>query len=149
MRTRDKTECACDRCKAMCRTNPCAPTPTDVMRLIVAGYKNRLAVGVVKDAKNDILWPLVMPKFDVAKPGCTFLNEDGLCDLHAANLKPTEGKFAIHDKEDEGLQVTVAYSWVTEEGIKVIELFENHQPALRVLKIYKASRDGQLIDKVK
>ena len=35
-------ECKCQKCKQQCKT-PCLGTPEDILRLIKAGYKDRLA----------------------------------------------------------------------------------------------------------
>lgn len=120
---RPLTECSCDNCKDMCRRCPCFPTPDDVVRLIQAGYMDKLIITFHPDEKsNDYPIPLVAPK-EKEKGGCVFHNKEGLCDLHESGLKPTEGKMAIHNLADNGLRRSIIYTWITPKGVEVMRHF--------------------------
>jgi hypothetical protein len=55
------------------------------------------------------------------KGKCTFLNAQGLCDLHDKGLKPIEGRLADCKNPSGGqLHKAVADLWNTEEGRAVI-----------------------------
>jgi hypothetical protein len=119
MQIRKITECSCFACKTMCVNSPCMGTPEDISKIIDAGHGDRLMLTVWTDEKTGNQLPAIAP---VKGPkGCVFQNQDGLCDLHASGLKPTEGKLAIHDMLDGGLRRTVGYTWISEEGIAVFE----------------------------
>ena len=136
MIAREISACSCETCKNMCRRVPCLPTPIDVLRLILAGKKTDLDPVLVYDPIRQVLWPVVRPKYDPDKSACTFFNKEGLCDLHNAGLKPTEGKFAIHTNLDEGLAITVASKWASNIGIDTMRLFpggEDYIPAMKIL----------------
>ena len=93
---RKPVECRCARCREQCRT-PCRGTPEDILRLLKAGYKERLAptlwgVGLVLGRI-----PYVVPMIQARQENgyCIFFH-DGLCELHDAGLKPTEGRLSHH-----------------------------------------------------
>jgi hypothetical protein len=96
-------------------------TPDDIRKIIDNGHGDRLMFSIWVDEKTGNELPAIMP---VKGPkGCVFQNQEGLCDLHASGLKPTEGKLAIHSMPDGGLRRTVGYTWISEEGIAVFERF--------------------------
>ena len=90
-----QTECACNRCKKMCEKTPCIGTPADILKIIEAGYADkievtRFAAGLIYNFPViDILATL----YDVDKKACAFL-EAGKCILHDKGLKPLEGQLA-------------------------------------------------------
>lgn len=93
---RRPVECRCRLCRQQCRI-PCLGTPEDILRLLKAGYRERLAptrwaVGLLL-GKIPYIVPMVQAKQEAG--GCTFF-QDGLCELHAAGLKPTEGRLSHH-----------------------------------------------------
>ena len=94
---RKPTECKCQLCKQQCHT-PCLGTPEDILRLIEAGYADRLAMtewwaGVVMGVTDH---PITMIQAVLGSDGwCTFYH-DGLCELHDKGLKPTEGRLSHH-----------------------------------------------------
>lgn len=97
-------------------------TPEDIQKIMDAGYKDRLSFTIWTDEKRDNMpLPTIAPI--LGPNGCVFQNAEGLCDLHASGLKPTEGKLAIHDTPDDGLRRTVGYTWISEEGIQVFKNF--------------------------
>jgi len=96
--------CACDKCKSMCSTSVCVPTPKEARELIRLGYASRL--GVYKCSPIDDSSSFIAPA-TVGREGevlnkttsgpCTF-HKDGLCELHDKGLKPFEGRIAHHDR---------------------------------------------------
>ena len=88
------------------------PTPEDILRLLKAGYRERLAptrwaVGLLL-GKIPYIVPMVQAKQEAG--GCTFF-QDGLCELHAAGLKPTEGRLSHHTITMENLKFGMSLSW--------------------------------------
>lgn len=89
----EPTACSCEACQAMCRRGPCLGTPQDILRIVVAGEGDKLAVTdyraleSVGIPRQTIMAPLLTPD------GCAFL-KDGLCTLHDRGLKPTEGRLS-------------------------------------------------------
>lgn len=122
MHFRTVTECSCLKCKSMCQNSPCMGTPEDIQKIMDAGYGDKLMFSLWTDHKSaNAPLPAIMP---IKGPrGCVFQDKKGLCDLHAAGLKPTEGKLAIHDQNDNGLRRTVGYTWISEAGISVFQRF--------------------------
>lgn len=124
---RKPVQCKCRLCKQQCHT-PCLGTPQDILKIIEAGYKDRLAatewyagmlMGVI-----DIPIPMIQSKQD--GDWCTFY-KDGLCELHDSGLKPTEGKLSHHSisldnfKASRSISWNVAKEWLNEENIDCIE----------------------------
>lgn len=108
---RRPVECRCRLCRQQCRI-PCLGTPEDILRLLKAGYRERLAptrwaVGLLL-GKIPYIVPMVQAKQEAG--GCTFF-QDGLCELHAAGLKPTEGRLSHHTITMENLKFGVSLSW--------------------------------------
>lgn len=103
--------CRCAACQAQCRT-PCLGTPQDILRLIHAGYRDRLSPTIwgVGLMLNKI--PYAVPMIQARREGsrCTFFH-DGLCELHDAGLKPTEGKLSHHTITRENLKFGRSLSW--------------------------------------
>lgn len=97
--------CKCKQCQQQCRTCPCLGTPSDIERLIDAGYSEQLAemdwcVGQLVGA---IPYPIPMVQAIQTDTGCIFFH-DGLCVLHDKGLKPTEGDYPIipHSPKNSG-----------------------------------------------
>lgn len=124
---RKPVECRCARCREQCRT-PCLGTPEDILRLLKAGYKDRLAptlwgVGLVLGRI-----PYVVPMIQARRINgyCIFFR-NGLCELHDAGLKPTEGRLSHHTITRENLKFgsslswNVAREWLDERNNPVIE----------------------------
>lgn len=121
--------CSCDKCKNLCRIAPCLPTPDDVIKLVLAGYASRLlpttwAAGVPFGLPEI---ELVAPQYDNKRGCCTFLTDDGLCELHDKGLKPTEGRLAHHSVRVVDLQsrppiaFAVASLWVNITGLRILK----------------------------
>ncbi len=91
-------ECSCNKCKKMCTVAPCIGTPLDMLAIAEAGYANRIRYTSQGSwTKYGFpMYEIVMPEFLVEgnKTRCTFLTEEGLCELHEKGLKPIEGKLA-------------------------------------------------------
>ncbi len=126
---REVSSCQCPTCRNQCRT-PCLGTPDDILALIEAGYRDKLmptqwCVGMVV---GKLGYPITMLQAIQGADGwCVFRTADGLCGLHNAGLKPTEGKLSHHSITDEnfdfykGLSYNVAKEWLMEENMPVIE----------------------------
>ncbi len=120
--------CKCAQCKDQCRT-PCLGTPEDILRLIKAGYGDKLKptlwyVGVVL---GRLKYPIPMIQAVQTDEGwCIFRNDDGLCSLHDLGLKPTEGKLSHHSITPENfsfsksLSYNVAKEWMGKENNELI-----------------------------
>lgn len=121
---RKPIECKCHLCKRQCHT-PCLGTPQDILRLMDAGYTDRLKLtewlagmmmGVTK-----VPIPLIQPEcldgafggtIDLGvKSHCTFQREDGLCELHDKGLKPTEGRLSHHSTKIDNFKPSKSIGW--------------------------------------
>ena len=105
-------ECKCQKCKQQCKT-PCLGTPEDILRLIKAGYKERLAITRwwVGIARGKLDFPVIMIQARQEENGyCTFFH-DGLCELHDLGLKPTEGRLSHHSITKENFKFGKSLSW--------------------------------------
>ena len=130
----DFEACSCAECKAMCERRPCWPTPDDAQRLIDAGHAKRLMLDWWFDnAQNKtvyVLTPAIAGREAGQAPAipsgrCTFLNEQGLCQLHDLGLKPTEGKQALcNERTPVDLHVQIGQTWDGAEGKTVIDAWE-------------------------
>ena len=101
---RKPVECRCKACQAQCKT-PCLGTPDDILRLIGAGYGERLkmtywCVGMLLGKIN---YSIPMVQAIQTDKGCTFFH-DGRCELHAKGLKPTEGRLSHHTITQENMK---------------------------------------------
>ena len=109
---RKPIECKCQKCKQQCKT-PCLGTPEDILRLIKAGYKERLAITHwwVGIARGKLDFPGIMIQARQEDHGyCTFFR-DGLCELHDLGLKPTEGRLSHHSITKENFKFGKSLSW--------------------------------------
>lgn len=124
-----RSECSCGTCVQMCKTAPCIGTPQDMLNLINAGYRDRLALTRWAAGKKYGFPELhiVAPIFDDNRGACTFLDKNGLCELHTRGLKPTEGKIATCsvDQVDPGKYPpnwVVAATWEIPSSVKTVML---------------------------
>lgn len=111
----------------MCHT-PCLGTPQDILRLIEAGYANKVAytewgVGILLG-----FTPYVIPMVQIEeKNGWCVFYHDGKCELHDKGLKPTEGILASHYtspeelKPEHNLTFAVAREWMRIENQRTIK----------------------------
>lgn len=109
---RKPIECKCQKCKQQCKT-PCLGTPEDILRIINAGYKERLAITHwwVGIARGKLDFPVIMIQARQEENGyCTFYH-DGLCELHDLGLKPTEGRLSHHSITKENFKFGKSLSW--------------------------------------
>ena len=109
---RKPIECKCQKCKQQCKT-PCLGTPEDILRLIKAGYKERLAITHwwVGIARGKLDFPVIMIQARQEENGyCTFFH-DGLCELHDLGLKHTEGRLSHHSITKENFKFGKSLSW--------------------------------------
>ncbi|MBQ8629784.1 MAG: hypothetical protein IJ421_09975 [Prevotella sp.] len=130
---RKPIECKCQKCKQQCKT-PCLGTPEDILRLINAGYKERLAVTHwwVGIARGKLDFPVIMIQARQEENGyCTFYH-DGLCELHDLGLKPTEGRLSHHSitkenyKFGKSLAWNVAKEWMDMRNGDIVEEIIRH-----------------------
>lgn len=124
-------DCTCDKCKGNC----CTPgwwTPAEARRVIHAGYGDFMMLdyigsGLLGREPDDILVlsPALKglegkeaPSLSFSDDGCTFWNEESLCDLHDTDLKPAECRAAHHDKIIPAghIRSRVANLWKTDEA---------------------------------
>lgn len=123
---RKPIECKCALCKMQCHT-PCLGTPQDIERLIDAGYADRLdltywATGMIMGVIDR---PIPMIQAVSGDEHCAFF-QNGLCELHALGLKPTEGKLSHHSikadnfKASKSLSWNVAKEWISDDNVEVI-----------------------------
>lgn len=115
--------CKCVKCKAQCTRTPCLGTPEDILKLIEAGYADRLASTIWGAGMTMGLMThpveIVAPLYDHAKGACTFFN-NGLCDLHDLGLKPTEGRLSSHEPAGKGFTNKKNIAWnVVKEWINI------------------------------
>lgn len=108
---RQPVECRCSLCKRQCRT-PCLGTPEDILRLLKAGYRERLALTEWAAGMlcGKVPYPIPMVQARQNADGCVFF-QDGLCELHAIGLKPTEGRLSHHTITKENLKFGKSLSW--------------------------------------
>lgn len=130
---RKPIECRCKTCQAQCMV-PCLGTPDDILRLIQAGYGDRLAlthwcVGLLLGKMN---YTVPMVQAIQTDEGCTFFH-DGLCELHDKGLKPTEGRLSYHTITKENLKFSRTLSWnIVQEWLS----FDNLEKVENLLLIY-------------
>ena len=108
---RKPVQCKCRLCKQQCHT-PCLGTPQDILKLIESGYKDRLAptewlVGMIMGV-IDMPVPMIQAKQE--GDWCTFY-KDGLCELHDAGLKPTEGRLSHHSIRLDNFKPSKSIAW--------------------------------------
>ena len=129
------SECKCDTCVGMCKTRPCWPTPSEAKAIMDAGLGHKMwmdywAGGFDKNSDTMIIGPAVkgkegMPASFAPDGECSFLTENGLCELHDKGLKPIEGRLAnCQNMTDDSVHEQVAQEWESEEGEKVASLWE-------------------------
>lgn len=88
---RKPVSCKCQLCKSQCAA-PCMGTPEDMLKIIEAGYGNRVVIAPVDGLQ------ILSPMYDGQKKACTFFT-NGLCELHESGLKPTVGKLSHHSTD--------------------------------------------------
>ncbi len=127
---RKPISCKCESCRNQCRT-PCLGTPEDILKLIEAGYVDRLkpTMWLTGMALGKLTYPIPMVQAEVMESGwCTFRRDDGLCELHDLGLKPTEGKLSHHTITKENynfsrsLSYQVAKEWLEPKNTNLINL---------------------------
>ncbi len=130
--------CTCDQCKNLCR-HPCWPTPEEAQQLIDAGYGSELMLewrerAGAQGGYTRILCPAVPGHegFYAPEPDdwalygdsrrCIMQTADGLCRLHAPQLKPLEGRLASGCRPYRGAPVrrSIAALWATPQGQAVV-----------------------------
>lgn len=124
---RRPTQCKCKECKQQCHT-PCLGTPQDILKLVKAGYAERLALtdwfaGMMMGCTDH---GITMIQAKGENGWCTFYH-DGLCELHDKGLKPTEGKLSHHTikldnwTRKKSISWNVAKEWENKDNFSVVE----------------------------
>lgn len=124
------TECRCSHCQSQCQT-PCLGTPDDIIRIIEAGYADKLSMTLwmVGLKANKLSYPVPMVQAIATEKGCIFL-KNGLCELHDSGLKPTEGKLSNHTTRLDNYIFEMSLSWnVAQEWLKE----ENTDKIIRIM----------------
>lgn len=128
---RKPVECKCEICKNQCKT-PCLGTPQDILRLLRAGYKKQLIPTIwgVGIRLGKISFSVIMIQPRQTPSGCIFF-KNGLCELHEAGLKPTEGKLSYHTVTAENCEFSKTLTWnVAQEWLKK----ENEETILQICR---------------
>ncbi len=126
--------CMCAKCQSQCHI-PCLGTPEDILKLIEAGYADRLAptewaAGMIMGVCDQPVYMLQARQEDNGY--CTFFH-NGLCELHDKGLKPTEGRLSHHSIKIDNFNPRKSLSWlVAKEWLdgnsqyvdKIIELLQ-------------------------
>jgi hypothetical protein len=121
--------CTCPECQRMCEL-PCWPTVEEAEKLIAAGHARKLMIDryVVPGGQTYVLCPAAkgcagkLALESRRRNGCVFL-VSGLCQLHAAGLKPIEGRLALCDGRSSGpesVRPLLARRWLTRKGRALI-----------------------------
>ena len=125
---RKPIQCKCALCQKQCQTAPCLGTPQDILKLVKAGYAERLALtdwyaGMTMGLVDHPI-PMLQAKEENGR--CTFYH-DGLCELHDKGLKPTEGKLSHHTTKMDNwtprksISWNVAKEWEDDDNLAVVE----------------------------
>ena len=132
----EPTACSCGRCVAMCERCPCIGTPQDMLRLIEAGHRDKLAPTLwAAQGFENAVEMIAIDAQGMNDPGvlspCPFLR-DGLCGLHDSGNKPTEGVLAScqHTQEEAArILAAVVASWLLPRNARLIaHLFALYEP---------------------
>ena len=108
---RRPVECRCRLCQSQCH-QPCLGTPQDILRLMDAGYIDRLGEA---EWPLGMVWGLIDREIVTIQARwqgdwCTFFH-DGLCELHDNGLKPTEGRLSHHSSRIEQFKPAKSIGW--------------------------------------
>ena len=104
----------------MCAAGTCMPTPDQARELIRRGYGARLARYEPIGPQGQMRPAFIAPALAGAEgetlrstsggPCTCFV--DGKCELHAAGLKPEEGRIASHDRSAGDVRLAVYRTWM-------------------------------------
>ena len=109
---RSPVECKCAVCRRQCRT-PCLGTPEDILKLLRAGYRDRLKFTLWGVGLLTGHLPFIIPMVQAAGSDggyCAFFR-GGLCELHDKGLKPTEGRLSHHTVTSENFDFRRSLAW--------------------------------------
>ncbi len=133
-----ETTCTCPKCIKLCRHCPGWPTPEEAAKLLDLGLAPRLMRDwwVRMEGDIDIICPASLgnegdsaPDIDfidmlcgTTKGQCTFLTENGLCEIHSSGAKPDECRTAsgCQEQDTDGEHKRVADLWDTDLGRAVV-----------------------------
>jgi len=128
-----ESSCDCDKCKEMCKRRTCWALPSEIDKIIDAGFADKLMLDYWSgDPDFDLVCPSIkgseMQRTPWMPTGeCCLQKKDGHCELHAGGLKPVEARLS-HCNDDEKigdvfnkLHAAIAKEWDCDEGRKVID----------------------------
>ena len=114
--------CTCKSCQAMCKHCPCLGTPDDILKIIKAGFADKLEGTTWLAGLKYGQGPIYMVQPLQNKNGrCAFLDKDDLCKLHNLGLKPIEGKLSSHKVGSDRLAYVVARTWLFKRNNEIID----------------------------
>lgn len=143
---RSISECKCHLCQNQCKI-PCLGTPDDILRIIKAGYIDRLSFSLwaVGKIMNKIPYSIPMLQLTLTDHGCIMF-ENGLCLLHDRRLKPTEGKLSYHTLLADNYEFEKSLSWlVAREWIDV----KNITQVVKVFTLFERSLQSATTEQIK
>lgn len=127
--------CTCPACRQMCADSTCLPTPDEARDLIRRGFGARLAtyrfhpdpekLAAVGPAPAGREGARDLPMTKTGVP-CTFFDGQH-CELHAAGLKPWEGRMALHDRPWQPIRMALLRSWAGRRFDSVVVALDNKQ----------------------
>lgn len=94
--------CSCEMCLSYCK-RPGWWTVEEAMKVIEAGYANRMMLEIAPELNFGVLSPAFrgceggLAVNIYANQGCNFL-KDNLCELHNTGLMPLECRFCHHER---------------------------------------------------
>lgn len=131
----EPSECRCKECRSQCQLTSCLGTPDDLQKLIDAGHATALDKFTFNSPfiGNERIH-MYKIKSQETNTGCHFYQQqDGMCLLHEANLKPTEGMLSHHKRQlkdikpggGNSIALLVARTWDTQSYLRI-----GHQVAI-------------------
>jgi len=113
----------------MCLDSPCLATPKDISKLITAGYGNRLMIGFITPINHEGVESITPARkgwggtesgaYYYGETSCTFLDRNGLCELHDLGLKPLGGKIANHERTPSDAYILILEKWNSKRGHRI------------------------------
>lgn len=122
-------ECSCKSCQGLCEAAPCMATPQEIKALIDAGHIDDLAPTTHWATLLFGLPPLDCVMIKARDEGGCSLFKNGKCALHTKGLKPSEGRFANHNPNEQSFPHIVA-TWMIEENAPLVEWIMAQFPPL-------------------
>jgi len=125
--------CSCEYCRLACEQVPGWFTPEEASKAIDAGYAPRLSAVVERSTGTVAVIPSIVGvegKYDIFRPGrCTFLNKEGLCEIHDTGFKPIECRtgYGCKPSVDYPTLEFINNEWNSNAGVAVIQKWEQQK----------------------